>query len=133
MRPCESYVGAVGVPAACATPASTANSAPARTSRRIRLRLAAERPELVAEEVQRRDRDDRNRLREHLPHAEPDERAEQDEVRAEHDARDDEEAHSLEGEVASFAAERPVPVPPVVARDRDDERDGRRAEIVQAG
>ena len=44
-------------------------------------------------------------------------------VRGEGDQRDDEEAESLVGDVPALPAERPEPVPGVVVRDRDEERD----------
>ena len=53
------------------------------------------------------------------------------EVRGERDRGDDDEPHPLVGEVAPLAAERPVPVPPVVVRDGDEEREERGAEVVQ--
>ena len=76
-----------------------------------------EAPELVAEEVERRDEDDRDRLRDDLPPAEPVEEDEQPQlVDAEDDERDEEEADALVAEVALLARERPVAVPPVVVR-----------------
>src|SRR5581483_8832956 len=83
---------------------------------------------LVAEEVQGRDEDDRQRLRDDLAQTEPvEEDGEPELVDEERDDRDDVEAHPLEGEAALLPGERPVPVPPVVRRRGDDERDrGRR-------
>ena len=53
------------------------------------------------------------------------------EVRSERDSGDDGEPHPLVREVALLAAERPVPVPPVVVRHGDEKREERRAEVVQ--
>src|ERR1043166_6637731 len=47
---------------------------------------------------------------------------EHDEVRTERGQRDEEEAHPLDADVTAVLAERPEPVPRVVARDRDEER-----------
>ena len=47
--------------------------------------------------------------------------------------RDCGEAHALVREVPPVAAEGPVAVPPVVVRDGDEEREERRAEVVQPG
>src|SRR5207248_10677820 len=64
-----SYTGAVTVVAACAAGTSTHAQVRTTRGRRVnarRLRVTAERPELVADEVQRRDDDDRDRLADEL-------------------------------------------------------------------
>src|SRR5262245_9032112 len=97
----------------------------AATAARMRIAvslLAAERPELVPDEVELGHEHDRHCLRGHLPDADRDEHAEHDEVRAEREQRDDEEAEPLVVEMAAVAAEGPEPVPRVVARDGDGER-----------
>src|SRR5205823_2830483 len=93
---------------------------------------AAERPELVADEVEGRDEHDRERLGDDLPEAERDEDAQADQVRAERQRRDDEEPQPLVGEVAALAAEGPVAVQQVVVRDRDRERADGCGEVVES-
>ena len=92
-----------------------------------------ERPELVADEVDRGDEDDRDRLREELLDPGADEQVEDDEVRREGERRDDEEAETLEDDVAPVPPERPEAVPEVVVRDRDEERPDRRRDVVEIG
>src|SRR6266545_2041741 len=82
---------------------------------------APKRPELVADEVEGRHDDDRDRLRGHLVELERDEEAEDDEVGSERDERDDEEAEPLVVEMPAVAPEGPEPVPGVVVGDGDDE------------
>src|SRR5436190_9132440 len=93
--------------------------------------LPPERPELVAEEVERCDEHDRDRLG-HDP-AEPalDEERQQSEVRSVDDERDDEEAQALVRHVPALVAERPEPVQGVVVRDGDEERAGRCDAVVE--
>jgi hypothetical protein len=91
-----------------------------------------ERPQLVADEVDRRDEHDRERLRHDLAEAGLDESVQDEEVRAERDGRDDEEAEPLEDDVAALAAERPEAVPDVVVGDGDEERSDRGRHVVEA-
>src|SRR5436190_831383 len=102
----------------------------------IRLAVRAvghpERPELVADEIERRDEDDRDRLGEHLVHSEGNEGAEDAEVGDVGDERDHEETQALEAHVAALVSERPDPVPEVVVRDGDQERDRRGIGVVPA-
>src|SRR5919201_6452048 len=72
-----------------------------------RLELAPERPELVADEVERRDEDDRDRLGRELVQAALDERSQQGEVRAVRDEGDDQEAQPLVRHVPALPAEGP--------------------------
>src|SRR5581483_7850638 len=107
---------------------ATAIVATGATTARLRARFielsAPKRPELVPDEVERCDEDDRDRRRDDLPEADPVEEDEQPElVRAERDRGDDEEPHALRAEVALRLDERPVAVPPVVVRGGDDEGD----------
>ena len=60
------------------------------------------RPELVADEVRRRDEHDRDRLGDDLAEAELDEDREDGEVADVDDQRDDEEAQTLVGEVPAM-------------------------------
>src|SRR5437763_955032 len=102
----------------------------------IRLAVRAvghpERPESGADEVERRDEHDCDRLGEHLVHSEGDQRGEDAEVGDVGDQRDDEEAQTLEAHVAALVAERPDPVPEVVVRDGDQERDRGGVRVVPA-
>src|SRR5205085_6891787 len=110
-------------PSAGSPPSSAAGNSSSRAQRerararaRRRGRLSTpERPELVAEEVERHHEHDCDRLRHDLAPAEPVEEDEQPElVDGERGERDDEEAQALLGEVALLLGERPEPVPPVV-------------------
>ena len=67
-----------------------------------------------------------------LPSPSADEQLQDEQVRAERDERDDEEAQPLVGDVAALAAERPEPVPHVVVRHRDEEGADRGEEVVDA-
>src|SRR5205085_12089520 len=96
-----------------------------------RASAATKRPELVADEVQRRHEHDRERLGDDLPEAESDEYAQADEIRAERQRRDEEEAQPLVGEVPALAAEGPVAVEQVVVRDGDCERADGGREVVE--
>src|SRR5215210_5239958 len=98
------------------------------TTRRVAVTLPPERPELVADEVDRRYEHDRDRLRQDLPDAHLDESPQGDEVRGQREQRHDQEAHALVAEVPAVAPERPVAVPPVVVRHRDEKGSGRRPE-----
>src|SRR5919108_219559 len=100
-------MGAVGVVAAAATGASARTTRATSATRRIRVRLSAKRPEFVTDEVEGRDEDDGDGLGGDLAEPERHEQPQADEVRAERDERDDEEAESLVGEVPALAAERP--------------------------
>ncbi len=84
--------------------------AAARAPRRTPTASPAERPELVADEVQRRHENDRDRLRRDRADTEPDEHVEDDEVRSERQRRDDEEPRPLVGDAALVLLERPEPV-----------------------
>ena len=81
-------------------------SRPLRLSRRTPRRPGSppvtERPELVADEVDGGDEDDRDRLGDELPDTGLDEEVEHDEVGAEREARDDEEPQSLVDDVATL-------------------------------
>ena len=93
--------------------------------RRQRYQRRAERPELVADEVQRRDQDDRDRLGHDLVQPERDEAGQQERgSRASATTEHDQEAEPLLADVAALVMERPEPVPGVVVRDRDEERAG---------
>src|SRR4051812_29354315 len=82
-----------------------------------------ERPELVADEVERRDEGNRDRRGGELPDAgDMHEEIEKDESRTERGKRDDDEAHPLDADVAAMLPERPMTVPRVVARHGDAER-----------
>src|SRR3954453_9276561 len=104
---------------------------PARARRRRRRSAGAsmpKRPELVAGEVERRHEEYRERLRDELPEAEHvEEQREPQLVEREGGKRYRVEARALQREAALLVDEGPVAVPPVVARCRDDERDGCRA------
>src|SRR5215472_6960434 len=138
--PLPSKTGAVAVEpvaanaagASTATATAAASTAVRRPLTRGRLRMATERPELVADEVERRHEHDRDGLREHP--AEPavdDQQMEDQEVRPERGERDDEEAHPLDPDVSPLLTERPEPVPDVVARHSDEERARRGQQIVE--
>ena len=95
--------------------------------RQQQLRSWCERPELIADEVHRRNEHDRDRLRDDLGEPERDEHVEDEQVCTERERGDDQEPQALVRDVTSLSAERPEPVPRVVVRDRDQERaDGRR-------
>src|SRR3954454_17138310 len=114
-------------PGVCAPAAAGISSTAARTSaaasfttRGRRRRLAVERPQLVAHEVQRRRERDGERLRGNL--RQPEDRHEQLEEREaeqERDDADDDEADGLEAGVTVAGVERPQPVPREVVRHRD--------------
>src|SRR5439155_23019092 len=95
-----------------------------RARRRPRTRAASvpspERPELVADEVRRRDEHDRDRLRHDLAEAELDEQRQDREVADVGDQRDDEEAERLEGYVATAVREGRETVQGVVVCRRDE-------------
>src|SRR5205823_4484962 len=124
-----SKTGPMGVVrvAANAEEASTAQASAAREAARRpltapRLRTAAERPELVPDEVERRHEDDGDGLGGELVEpAVDDQEVEHEEVRRERGDRDDEEAHPLDPDVAAVLAKGPDPVPGVVARHGDEE------------
>src|SRR5207247_3209526 len=100
--------------AAAARPPPPGLRAAARRGRpRLRSTSAPKRPELVPDEIERHDEDDRDRGGDDLPPADPVEEDEEPELRGRecHD-RDDEEAHALVPEMAFRVRERPVAVPP---------------------
>src|SRR3954452_25481580 len=120
--------------AASAGPARARATATEARARPMRLSLAAASAgaELVADEVERGDQDDCDRLGDHLVDPERDEAGQQGEVRDVRHEGHDEEAHALPAHVAALAAESPEPVPEVVVRDRDEERARRRGGVVEA-
>ena len=89
-----------------------------------------ERPELIADEVDRRHEHDRYRLSDHLVEPGSDEHVKDDQVRTEREGRDDEESHALVRDVASLRPEGPDPVPGVVVRHCNEERAGRGRYVV---
>src|SRR5579864_2959370 len=107
-----------------------ATAAKARASLR---RVPPKGPELVSDEVQRRDEEDRGRLRGELSAPNRDQHMQHDEVRGERCKRDDEEAGALCRDPATPVSKGPTAVAEVVARDRDEERARRGNEIVDAG
>src|SRR5947199_10822990 len=108
--------------AANAEEASTAQASAAREAARRpltapRLRTAAERPELVPDEVERRHEDDGAGLRWELVAPAVDaQMVGHDEVRRARCDRDDEEAHPLHPALATVLASAPAPGRGVVAR-----------------
>ena len=96
----------------------------ARGRRRVSL---AERPELVAEEVERRDEDDRDRLREDFRQSSTSmKRTSQSWFTPKASTETTKKRAPWAPKLPLLVRERPVAVPPVVARRRDDERDRRR-------
>src|SRR5579862_1961217 len=122
-RPWLSKTGVAGdvvLPAANAD-GTAASASRAATKKRLRLTrrrlvlVSAERPELVTDEVERRDEDDRDCLADDLLRpGRADDQFEQQEVRHECRERDDEEPHPLDPDVPPLLAERPDPVQDVV-------------------
>src|SRR5256885_10264027 len=124
-RPLPSNAGAVTVVAACATGASAAAQSATTRRRRVTVAKASgvggsgrkpERPELVADEVERRDEDDRDRLPDELSGTEQDQHVQGEQVGAERSERHDEETDALRGEPAPAIVEGPDAVQRVVVR-----------------
>src|SRR5438874_382325 len=105
---------------------------------RHRLELGGDRwlregPQLVRGEAERGGKHDGGRLTGKMPGAGSDQREQEELVRAEREPRDEECAGALAEERRAGRLERPRAVPGVVARRRDEERDGRGGEIVETG
>src|SRR5437016_13724401 len=97
----------------------------------LRLCAMSERPEPVAEEVERRHDHDRRRLRDELAGPAEDQQVEHAEVRSKRYERDEEETGALSREAGAAVAERPDPVPDVVARHGGEEGARGREQVVQ--
>src|SRR5437588_11273337 len=87
----------------------------------LRLYAMSERPEPVAEKVERRHDHERRRLRDELAGPAEDQQVEHAEVRSKRYERDEEETGALSREAGAAVAERPDPIPDVVDRHGDEE------------
>src|SRR5471032_2509689 len=100
---------------------------PPRVPRRAQQRAsgsAAERPELVPQEVEGHHERQRQRLREDLAPPEPVEEDDQPQlIGDQRDSGNRKEPHPLIPEVTLRGRKRPAPVPPVVAGGGENERD----------
>src|SRR3990172_8434939 len=92
----------------------------------------SERPELVADEVHRRDEHDGYRLRDHLVEPGLNQRVEDSEVCNERERGNDEESKALIRDVTALAAERPDSIPRVVVGHGDEERADRCRDVVES-
>ena len=96
--------------------------------------VPAEAPQLVAHEVERRGRQDGDRLSRDLLHpGDAHQQLQHDQVEAKRDQADRQEAGGLESGVPIRGLERPMPVEQEVVGDRDAEGEHCRRDVVDAG